>query len=65
MTELKVSLIVLIAIVCFACLTSMLECHSKANALGYKCSWGWFQDCVVTKPNGSKALLQQLRDFEK
>lgn len=41
-----------------------IACHSKANALGYKCTYGVFQGCVFEKPDGKKVLLEQLRDFD-
>ena len=42
----------------------VLECHSKAAALGYKCSYGIFSGCVLEKADGKKVLLEQLRDFD-
>lgn len=48
----------------FVYITNKIACSSKANALGYKSNYAFFQGCVLEKPNGKKVLLQQLRDFE-
>ena len=48
----------------FVYIIAKIECSSKANALGYKSNYAFFQGCVLEKPNGKKVLLQQLRDFE-
>lgn len=42
----------------------LISCNAKASALGYKCEYHLFSGCVLTKPNGKKVLLEQLRDFE-
>jgi len=40
-----------------------IQCSAKATALEYKCSYSFWQGCVLEKPNGKKVLLEQLRDF--
>ena len=48
----------------FNYITGLISCNAKASALGYKCEYHIFSGCVLTKPNGKKVLLEQLRDFE-
>ena len=48
----------------FDYITGLISCNAKASALGYKCEYNLFSGCVLTKPNGKKVLLEQLRDFE-
>ena len=58
------SILLISAMIGFVYITNKIECSSKANALGYKSNYAFFQGCVLEKPNGKKVLLQQLRDFE-
>lgn len=37
------------------------ECHIKAKSLGFECSWGPVQGCIVTLPDGTKVPLDQYR----
>lgn len=39
------------------------ECLAKATALGYNHSYKMFQGCLLIREDGSKVLLEQLRDF--
>lgn len=48
----------------FDYITGLISCNVKASALGYKCEYNLFSGCVLTKSNGKKVLLEQLRDFE-
>lgn len=41
------------------------RCHEIGNALNYKVDWHYWTGCVVEKPDGSKVLLKQMRDFDK
>lgn len=45
--------------------TDTAQCSATGNALGYKTEWHYFTGCIVTKPDGSKVLLKQMRDMEK
>ena len=40
-----------------------IECSQTAKALSYKSKYTYFTGCVLTKPNGKKVLLKQLRDY--
>jgi hypothetical protein len=40
-------------------------CSHVGKALNYKTEWHYFTGCVVTKPDGSRALLRQLRSTER
>ena len=43
--------------------TAKASCSAKATALGYNHSFKWFQGCLLIREDGSKVLLEQLRDF--
>ena len=58
-----VTIIVVLGFALFSYTMGHKECEAKANALGYKYDFKYFQGCVLEKPNGKKVLLQQLRDF--
>lgn len=45
--------------------TDIARCSAIGNALGYKTEWHYFTGCIVTKSDGSKVLLKQMRDMEK
>ena len=60
-----VTIIVLLGFVLFGYTMNHKECEAKANALGYKYDFKYFQGCVLEKPNGKKVLLQQLRDYNE
>ena len=49
----------------FEAVTGMAQCAATGNALGYKTEWHYFTGCIVTKPDGSKVLLKQMRDMER
>lgn len=40
-----------------------LECSATAKTLEYQSEYHPFTGCVLTKPNGKKVLLEQLRDY--
>ena len=40
-----------------------LECSATAKILEYQSEYNPFTGCVLTKPNGKKVLLKQLRDY--
>lgn len=40
-----------------------LKCSATAKILEYPSKYNPFTGCVLTKPNGKKVLLQQLRDY--
>ena len=40
------------------------RCKETSNALNYKYAWHYWTGCVIEKPDGSKALLRQMRNFE-
>lgn len=40
-----------------------LECSVTAKTLEYQSEYNPFTGCVLTKPNGKKVLLKQLRDY--
>ena len=42
-----------------------IQCNETGKALSYKTEWHYWSGCVVTKPDGSKVLLKQMRDMEK
>ena len=45
--------------------TGIARCSATGNALGYKTEWHYFTGCIVTKLDGSKVLLKQMRDMER
>ena len=49
----------------FEAVTGITQCSATGNALGYKTEWHYFTGCIVTKPDGSKVLLKQMRDMER
>ena len=55
------SVLAVIALVIFF---ESVQCHAKADALGYKCKYGPISGCILQKDNGKKVLLEQLRDFD-
>jgi hypothetical protein len=59
-----VTIIVLLGFALFGYFMNYKECEAKANALGYKFNYQYFQGCVLEKSNGKKVLLQQLREFD-
>jgi hypothetical protein len=40
-----------------------LQCSATAKTLEYQSEYNPFTGCVLTKPNGKKVLLKQLRDY--
>ena len=62
--ELCLGLLIIFICTLIVYASEFLECHCKAAALGYKCSYGVFSGCVLEKADGKKVLLEQLRDFD-
>ena len=48
-----------------ASFTDYTRCKETSNALNYKYTWHYWTGCIIEKPDGSKALLRQMRNFEK
>lgn len=57
--------IVLILIIGVSCIMDNIQCSQTGRALNYKTEWHCWTGCIVTKPNGSKVLLKQMRNMEK
>lgn len=56
--------ILVIALVITGCYyAAKASCSAKATALGYSYSYKCFQGCLLIREDGSKVLLEQLRDF--
>ena len=47
------------------CVCENYRCSEVGKTLNYKTEWSYWTGCVVTKPDGSKVLLKQMRDMEK
>ena len=58
-------LLLLLFALCMSSLTDYTRCKEISNALNYKYTWHYWTGCVIEKPDGSKALLRQMRDFER
>ena len=57
-------IILTIALVTTGCyFATKASCSAKATALGYNYNYKWFQGCLLIREDGSKVLLEQLRDF--
>lgn len=39
------------------------SCKRTANTLGYSCEYSVWTGCILVKPDGSKMLLEQLREI--
>ena len=72
MNDLKILSIVLIIfeMLCLICLgivsgCNAISCSQIGKALSYKTEWHFWTGCVVEKPDGSRVLLNQIRDVEK
>jgi hypothetical protein len=57
--------IVLILMIGVSCIMENIQCSQTGGALNYKTEWHYWTGCVVTKPNGSRVLLKQMRDMER
>lgn len=57
------SLLILCLTISFV--TDYTRCKEISNALNYKYTWQYWTGCVIEKPDGSKALLRQMCDFER
>ena len=47
------------------CISENFRCSEVGKTLNYRTEWYYWTGCVVTKPDGSKVLLKQMRDMEK
>ena len=63
MNELTILIAFILVTTGCSILARSFECHAKASALGYSASYAPFQGCVLIKKDGTKVLLEQLRDF--
>ena len=50
-------------LLCVLC--EYIECHAKAKVLNLACEYDIISGCVITKENGKKILLEQLRYFDE
>ena len=55
--------IVLITTGCY--FMTKASCSAKATALGYNYNYKWLQGCLLIRKDGSRVLLEQLRDFKE
>ena len=69
MKEFMFTTMFFIVLIMFSILVSSIadyaRCKEISNALNYKYTWHYWTGCVIEKPDGSKALLRQMRDFER
>ena len=49
----------------FSAIVDSTRCSETGKALNYKTEWHYWSGCVVTKPDGNKVLLRQMRDMDK
>ena len=70
--EINEDLIITFAIILVIVLTlvgcyfgAKATCSAKANALDYNYNFKVFQGCLLIREDGSKVLLEQLRDFKE
>ena len=67
-TELKYTIvfsIIFVTIIVFSCyMLANKACSEKAKILNMDHEFGFFVGCVVTKEDGSKVLLEQLRELK-
>ena len=59
-----VTAIIIISTACFCYFTAKATCSAKAQALGYEHDYKFYQGCLLTKPDGQKVLLEQIRDYK-
>lgn len=60
-----VFIVVLTGIIYLAYFMNKKSCTAICTELGYKYSYGYWQGCIVEKPNGKKIRLEQIRDFDE
>lgn len=60
-----ITIIFFVVIIGGASVSSSFQCSEVGNKLNYKTQWYFWTGCVVEKPDGSKVLLKQMRDFER
>ena len=46
-------------------LSDIIHCSAVGKTLNYKTEWHYWTGCVVEKSDGSRVLLEQMRDMEK
>lgn len=44
--------------------TEQISCSAKATAINCDYEFGWWQGCVLIKPDGKRILLEQLRSLD-
>ena len=52
-------------IVIFSAGADSTRCREVGKALNYQTEWRFWSGCVVTKPDGNKVLLRQMRDVDR
>ncbi len=50
--------------IAIASITDYQRCKETSNVLNYKYTWQYWTGCVIEKPDGTKALLRQMRNYE-
>lgn len=58
-------IIFFVVIIGCSCISSSFQCSEVGKELNYKTQWHFWTGCIVEKPDGSKVLLKQMRDFER
>ena len=59
------AIILVIVLVIAGCyFSAKATCSAKAQALGYEHDYKFYQGCLLTKPDGQKVLLEQIRDYK-
>ena len=49
----------------FSAIADSTRCSETGKALNYHTEWHYWSGCVVTKPDGNKVLLRQMRDMDR
>lgn len=44
---------------------SYAHCKGTGEVLSYQVEWHYWSGCVVTRPDGNKVLLRQIRDMDR
>ena len=56
--------VLIISAACLCYFAAKATCSAKAQALGYEHDYKFYQGCLLTKPDGQKVLLEQIRDYK-
>ncbi len=56
--------LVTVAAVGLSALSDAKQCQEVGKALRYETEWHFWSGCVVTKPDGHRVLLRQMRDID-